>query len=117
MGEFNWEISPDLTQYKQIGNRYFIFESDVELSWTDAKKACEEKRGHLATIKDSEELFRIMYEIKDLKFYWLGINDHENKGEFISLASGKRDPFLYWQENEPSYTENKKNCVYFFYVK
>ncbi|XP_044315347.1 accessory gland protein Acp29AB-like [Drosophila rhopaloa] len=94
IGQFHWEISPDLTQYQQIGNRYFIFENDVELSWTDAERACQKKGGHLATIKDEEEMYHIVYQIEDLTYYWLGINDHDNKGDFMSLASGKKFPFL-----------------------
>ncbi|XP_017110562.1 uncharacterized protein LOC108134675 [Drosophila elegans] len=108
---FDFTPKPDLSEYQKIGKRYFIIEHNVELSWSDAERACQEKRGHLASIKDEEEGFAFMYVVEDYKFYWLGINDRDNKGEYMSVASGKKAPYINWHEYNPSPEEDNERCV------
>ncbi|XP_070139599.1 uncharacterized protein [Drosophila kikkawai] len=53
------------------------------------------------------------FELIDWKYYWLGINDQDKEGHFVSVASHKPAPFLKWREGHPSDSNHEQNCVYF----
>jgi len=44
------------------------------------------------------------------KYYWIDINDLAKEGEYNSLTTGLRAPFVKWHPNEPN-NENIENCV------
>jgi len=84
-----------LPGFKQIGSRSFYIEKRVRQDWPTAEKTCRQMGGHLASIKNEEEFNDITGKL-DQSWYWIGINDQEKQGEYVSVASGKPAPFLKW---------------------
>jgi len=108
---FDHKIEPNLVEYDPIGSRHFIIEHNEKKSWHLAEEACKQKGGHLAAIKDEKEGIAINAILKGNTVYWLGINDLEEKGDFVSVASGKKARFLNWKAYEPSYDYDESHCV------
>ncbi|XP_016982831.1 accessory gland protein Acp29AB-like [Drosophila rhopaloa] len=75
--------------FELIGSRYFYIEDKVWQNFTTAASTCRQMGGYLASIKDEEELNLIRMKLENEEPYWLGTNDHKEKGSFVSLASGK----------------------------
>ncbi|XP_044250739.1 accessory gland protein Acp29AB-like [Drosophila takahashii] len=98
--------------FDMIGSRWFYIEHNNSKNWTSAASYCREIGGHLAAIKNEEELLEIRRFLRNDGGYWLGINDHDVKGNFVSLASGKPAFLkLHWTS---SYYYNEQSCVEIF---
>nr|XP_016930118.1 collectin-11-like [Drosophila suzukii] len=98
-----------LPGFKQIGSSSFYIEKRVRQDWPTAEKTCRQKGGHLASINNEEEFNAITGKL-DQSWYWIGINDQEKEGEFVSVASGKPAPFLKWGWFRYS-DGNARDCV------
>ncbi|EDX03482.1 GD22824 [Drosophila simulans] len=98
------------TKFELIGERYFYIERSVEQNWTTAATTCRQMGGYLASIRSEEELRAISMKVNDYTCYYLGMNDHEVRGNFVSLASG-RPAALMWTQNEPDYIPGGESCV------
>ncbi len=75
-------------------HRYEIVVSDV--SWSEAKDACEEEGGHLVRLEDDEEFDKVCALIKEQ-----GMEDK------IFWTDGSRDEFIYmygWLNDDGTYT-------------
>lgn len=100
------EESSDETTEPPREHRYEVVRADI--SWTDAKAACEAKGGHLATITSAEEFDTIVSLVKQngLEFVWLGgqtaSGSTQNNGEWIT---GEPFTFSRWYEGEPSHQD------------
>jgi len=97
--------------FKRIGSRFFDIESNVKLDWRSAENACRHVGGHLAIIQSDEEFAAINANLNRNYIYWLGINEPNNRSEFMTLDSGQRAPFLKWQPGEPKYIDDSNHCV------
>ncbi|KMY87689.1 accessory gland protein Acp29AB-like [Drosophila simulans] len=97
-------------KFELIGERYFYIERSVEQNWTTAATTCRQMGGYLASIRSEEELRAISMKVNDYTCYYLGMNDHEVRGNFVSLASG-RPAALMWTQNEPDYIPGGESCV------
>ncbi|KAH8352670.1 hypothetical protein KR084_005597 [Drosophila pseudotakahashii] len=97
--------------FEQIGSRYFYIEKNVKKTWIDAEASCREMGGHLAAFQNRTEFLAMELKLRSHDHYWLGINDREEDGEFVSVASGKPAPFLYWNKAEPNNFGGKEDCV------
>ncbi|EDV57683.1 C-type lectin 37Db [Drosophila erecta] len=94
-----------------IGTRYFYIEHYDRKNWTDAGIACQQKGGYLAAFKSQEELEELHKELQ-LAVYWLGINEREKEGQFVSVASGKAVEYFDWMLDEPfNWQDIKQECV------
>jgi len=100
----------DTPKFEWIGSRQFMIISIFPLRWEGAITTCKMHGGSLAVIQSEEELDAINAKVNSSKIYWLGINDHEKKGEFVSAASGIPAPFLKF-EFIPVYNTDKLYCV------
>ncbi|KAH8282364.1 hypothetical protein KR054_007262, partial [Drosophila jambulina] len=99
--------------FEAIGSRYFrIVEQDAD--WDTAKGLCREMGGHLASFRSEEEFIDIRVKLLPWRPYWLGINDRDTEGHFISVASDRPIQFLKWLEDKPMDTSHLKNCVYLY---
>jgi len=82
------------------GHTYEIFFD--QLTWSQARKACEKKGGHLITITSSAEQKMIMNALKELtpEVYWLGCTDqgHEGKWRWIT---GEKWTYDNWGAYQP----------------
>ncbi|XP_017007082.2 accessory gland protein Acp29AB [Drosophila takahashii] len=97
--------------FERIGERYFYIQEDVKLNWTDAADACRRIGGHLASVQSREEFDAIAAKLEDSEKYFLGINDREVMGKFVSEASGRRAAFFKWYPSEPRSTNDREHCL------
>lgn len=111
-----------------------------DMTWTQAKEACESKGGYLATITSQEELERIQKQILDEEkaefSFWVGAKKVAQKGDWgycwLEFGADKSDYEMLshfnalwenvWQKGEPSYRgyneageEIEENCVWLHY--
>ncbi|KAI8036083.1 hypothetical protein M5D96_011177 [Drosophila gunungcola] len=86
--------------FEKIGTRYFYIEKENELSWTAAAAQCREMGGYLASIKSQKELEALQAKLNK-QWFWLGINDRETNGNFVSEASGKPSTVFKWRKGYP----------------
>ncbi|WP_306488480.1 S-layer homology domain-containing protein [Agathobaculum sp.] len=75
------------------GHRYERIEEGM--TWKQAKKYCEDRGGHLATITSSAEQEAIMQLVKngEKAQYWLGGTDEAEEGEWEWITG---EPWDYW---------------------
>ncbi|XP_044251217.2 accessory gland protein Acp29AB-like [Drosophila takahashii] len=100
-----------LTKFERIASRHFFIDSENKYTWEGAVDACRKMGGYLASIKDQEELNAMKARLDLDKLYWLGINDRATKNDYISVASGKKSPFLKWEGGEPNHAAREERCV------
>nr|XP_017028512.1 C-type lectin domain family 4 member F-like [Drosophila kikkawai] len=95
--------------FELIETRYFIIVNEL-VDWETAERRCRKMGGYLASFRNEEEINAITPKL-DWPAYWLGINDRDNEGHFVSVASHKPAPFLKWKEEQPSDLYHEENCV------
>ncbi|XP_033173128.1 accessory gland protein Acp29AB [Drosophila mauritiana] len=100
-----------LKRFKRIGSRYLHIEETDERSWTGALSACQEMGGNLTSIINEKDFSAIVSQLTKGVKYRVGISDRAKKGEFISVSSGKRAPFLKWKPGEPVYDNTGQHCI------
>jgi len=105
-----------MANFKRIGTRYFYIETEVRQNWYTAKETCREMGGYLASIKDYSELEELDKKLIKLEHYWLGINDLNTEGEYVSEATGKKATYLTWRSGEPDNLVDE-DCVFISSVK
>ncbi|XP_017129303.1 accessory gland protein Acp29AB-like [Drosophila elegans] len=96
--------------FERIGKGYYYIEHNILVGWDLARSTCNSFGGILASIRDEEELNLIQAKLRRDTHYWIGINDRESEGKFVSLASGEPHTFLKWAVNQPNNLENQ-DCV------
>ena len=92
------EPTPEPTEKPEV--RYEIFVENV--TWEQAKALCEQKGGHLATVRSEEELSEIiaMAQAKGAQFVWLGAYRASNGHWYY--VTGDALSYTKWDRNEPS---------------
>ncbi len=80
--------------------KYEIFVENV--TWEQAKKLCEDKGGHLATVRSDEQLAEIiaLAESKGARYVWLGAYRASNSHWYY--VTGDALSYTKWDKNEPS---------------
>ncbi len=81
------------------GHAYTAFEDGV--SWEDARRACEEKGGHLATItsRAEQKAIRTMLKSAGKKFYWIG--GYRSRSSFFKWITEEKFSFTNWASGAP----------------
>ena len=108
------EVSPINVELKKeslvsSGNynqhRYEVF--DQGMTWSDAKRVCEELGGHLVTITSEEEQNFVTSLIEEGKMnqYWLGLQRYSQEYAWIT---GESVEYSNWDKGEPNGIENNK---------
>jgi len=87
--------------YNGNGHSYEVV--NQTMSWTDARRYCEERGGYLATITSSGEqafIENLLARKGDKILYWLG-GYRDNNGNFQWVTG---EPFVYtnWNHGEPN---------------
>ncbi|XP_016987953.1 C-type lectin 37Db-like [Drosophila rhopaloa] len=99
-------------KFEEIGSRrFYISHRRYPVPRPAAEETCRRMGGYLAAIKDQEELDAIKAKVNRHVRYWLGINDRDNNGTYVSQASGKVAPFLKWRAGEPNNKKGDEHCV------
>lgn len=80
--------------------KYEIFVDNV--TWEQAKTLCENKGGHLATVRSEEQLKEIiaLAEARGARFVWLGAYRASNGHWYY--VTGDALTYTKWDQNEPS---------------
>ena len=88
-----------------------------DLSWEDAKNACEERGGYLATITSEEEYEKIseMADRSGLTYLWLGAKLQSDTEEWKQAGwiTGEDWTFDNWYPGEPSSRIRMEQKSYF----
>ncbi|XP_037708398.1 low affinity immunoglobulin epsilon Fc receptor-like [Drosophila subpulchrella] len=100
-----------MAHFVRIGTRYFYIETKVKQNWLKARNSCRDLGGYLASIKSKEELDELDTKLIKPEHYWLGINDRDNEGVYVSDASRKKATFLPWQQKQPDNFRNNEDCI------
>jgi tRNA A-37 threonylcarbamoyl transferase component Bud32 len=86
------------------GHFYELFEQKV--SWHEAKKRCEEMRGHLVTITSAEENAFVMSLTRTV-WSWIGLSDEKGQNDWTWVTA---EPIGYtaWKAGAPDYLGGEK---------
>lgn len=99
----------------EIIHTYEVIAGD--LSWEDAKNACEERGGYLATITSEEEYEKIseMADRSGLTYLWLGAKLQSDTEEWKQAGwiTGEDWTFDNWYPGEPSRQDTDGTKSYF----
>ena len=103
--------NPELKEAHYFNGHYYkiFYES---LTWDEAVKKCESKKGYLCTIT-SEEEFNFISSLlpkKEKLFYWLGASDFNSEGSWKWITN---EPFTFtcWRNGEPNGGKNENFLV------
>ncbi len=90
------EPTPEPTDHP----KYEVFLENV--TWEEAKKLCEDKGGHLATVRSDEELEEIvaLAQSKGAQYIWLGAYRANNSHWYY--VTGDALTYTKWDKGEPS---------------
>ncbi|KAH8283110.1 hypothetical protein KR054_012273 [Drosophila jambulina] len=101
------------SEIEKIGTRYFkiVYE---KANWITAERKCRETGGYLAAFRNEEEFNAIKEKVEWKRSYWLGLNDRDSEGHFVSVASNKPAQFFKWGPIQPDNKNNNQNCVALF---
>jgi hypothetical protein len=96
------------TVYSGNGHSYEVFNQTI--SWTGAKRYCEELGGHLATVTSSEEqtfIENLLARGGNKRFYWVG--GYCGNDRRFQWVTG--EPFVYanWMRGEPNNNEGRED--------
>lgn len=82
------------------GHMYYVYKADVD--WKTAKKLCEKKGGHLATItaKGENNFISELVNTAGIGFCWLGATDEKKEGKW-KWITGEKFKFKNWNSNQP----------------
>ncbi|XP_017009016.2 accessory gland protein Acp29AB-like [Drosophila takahashii] len=101
-------------KFQKIGTRYFYIENNTKKTWAEAEIKCRQMGGYLAAIQNQDELNAITAKLRKDTDYWLGINDSASEGQYVSVASGRRAPFLKWKPDEPNDFDGAEECIHLY---
>ena len=92
--------TPEPTAEPTETPEYEIFLADV--TWEQAKDLCEQKGGHLATVRSQEELDSVtaLAEANGAQFVWLGA--YRGGNDTWYYVTGDKMTFAAWDTGEPS---------------
>jgi len=107
-GQFLFQQLHATEEKDLLPSETFPIENNIKKNWSDAAETCRNMGGYLAAIENETEFEIINRKLLKNTEYWLGLNDKEKEGEFVSLASGKNDRFLLWDAKQ---NNQNINCV------
>ncbi|KAH8353578.1 hypothetical protein KR084_011910 [Drosophila pseudotakahashii] len=98
-------------KFERIGSKLIYIEDNLKVSWEVAASLCIHMGGYLASFNDEEDFNAINSRLIKSRYYWLGINDVDNEGEYISVDSGKEAPFFKWNFRQPDNNNDEEDCI------
>lgn len=83
---------------------------DMPATYREAKKYCSQRGGHLVELETKEEYEMLEQEWERVEAedngcdtfrgWWIGVNDLEKEGEWVSDRTGKSPAFTKWNKSE-----------------
>jgi len=112
--EIEWRVNLPGTggkannEVRSAGSRYEL--GDEELAWGDAKRACQEKGGHLVTISSQAENDLVAGLLRDngVSKAWIGYSD-KNREDDWQWVTGGSGPYTNWAPGEPNDAGGKED--------
>ncbi|KAH8411875.1 hypothetical protein KR222_000941 [Zaprionus bogoriensis] len=98
--------------FQKIGSKYYYIEDKQKLSWFAAAHKCREFGADLLSLSNQRELDALRPKLSTQYAYWVDVNDLSTEGEFLSLTSGQKAPFLNWNSGEPNNAGQTEHCVH-----
>ena len=99
----------EISKYKN-GHSYKII--DITMSWTEAKKYCEDQGGYLVTITSAGEqefIYKFLIAMGEKSVYWLGgYRDSDNNFKWVT---GERFNYTNWAPGEPNGTFGREDKI------
>lgn len=94
-------VEPTVEPTAEPQSTYTLYIENV--SWTQAKEACEIRGGHLVTISDSEEFKTVtaLAESYDAELIWVGFYRDDTTGA-LTWVTGEDIQYFPWGVGEPS---------------
>ncbi|XP_059154444.1 low affinity immunoglobulin epsilon Fc receptor-like [Physella acuta] len=100
---------------KVVDGKCFLLVQTV-VKWDQAKQACEDMGGTLATVSSAT----LMSDIRSafnyyVKSYWIGLNDIANEGTYVWIEDGSTASGIssLWGEDRPvTDPDNGFDCIY-----
>lgn len=83
---------------------------DSMLRYPQAREACQEWGGDLASITNQEEQDKIELVLGTQKWYLIGANDLESEGDF-TWSDGKAFEYSNWSRGQPAVRGDDQDCV------
>lgn len=82
------------------GHTYYLVPSNM--TWSDAKRYCEEHGGHLATITSEKEnqIVKNLVAGSDISYVWLGATDSLNENTWIWVTN-EEWKYTNWNSGQP----------------
>ncbi|XP_034670126.1 C-type lectin domain family 4 member M-like [Drosophila subobscura] len=99
-----------LVTFQKLGSKFYYFERNEKLNWTDARDRCQELGSHLASLQDQQEFDLVTKDLYDVYYYWVDVNDIETEGVYMSSTTGKQANFLKWRQIPDDWKGNE-DCV------
>ncbi|XP_037713902.1 accessory gland protein Acp29AB-like [Drosophila subpulchrella] len=96
--------------FELVGTGFYYIEQSKSLNWFAAEDFCRRMGGHLASIRSDAELAALKAKLPSSTDFWIDINDLANRGEYMSLTSGKRPRFMSWSSGQPTRGDSER-CV------
>ena len=96
----------------EYNGHHYCLVDDVALKWDDAKKYCEERGGHLATItsEDEENFLKDLVSKQGTKnSYWLG--GYVNKIGMWNWITGEKFNYTNWGAGQPDNYLGKEDVL------
>jgi hypothetical protein len=95
--------------------KVFTFYQRRGMTWYQARLACQEQNGDLATISNIVENNAIVNAFLPFPgdFFWIGLNERASEGNYV-WANGDSSTFRNWAPNEPSNPGGDENCVHMY---
>jgi len=96
--------------FELVGTGFYYIERNNKLNWFAAEDFCRRMGGHLASIRSVVEMNALNAKLPSSTEFWIDINDLANRGEYMSLTSGKRPRFMSWEKDQPTRGDSER-CV------
>ena len=96
----------------EYNGHHYCLVDDVALKWDDAKKYCEERGGHLATITSEDEgnfLKDLVSKQGTKNSYWLG--GYVNKIGMWNWVTGEKFNYTNWGAGQPDNYLGKEDVL------
>lgn len=100
------------SNFTKIGSKYYYIEDRHKMNWFAAAYECQQRGGHLASIQNEREYEAIKAKLNHNHNYWLDVNDLNQEGQYISLTTGRKAPYLIWYNGQPDNKANREHCVH-----
>lgn len=102
--------------FKKIGTKHYHISKEVRVTWKTANIECSLLGGALVTFESDLEFYEVVSHLEPINQktnYWTSLNDIDDEGTFVSIATGKKAPYTNWRIGEPNNENNgyPENCV------